>query len=284
MAKVKSPEDFIRGDVKLSSLPTVYTKINESVTNPYCPVAEIGKIIAEDLGLTSRILQLVNSAFFGFPSKIDTVSSACVIIGARQLRDLALATSVMSMFKSIPPELVDMKSFWQHSIACGMVAGMLGAKSGKTTEERFFVSGILHDIGRLVLYQKAPELMLQIIAKARKEETTLYYQEKRRLGFTHADIGEALFSKWKLPQALKEPVVNHHTPTISENFPVETSIVHIADVITHAMQWGNNGEIFVPQCDNTAWEILELKPEDITILVDQISDQIGEMVNTMIND
>ena len=117
-----NPHDLLKGYVEISSLPSVYTRLNEAVNSPRASMSDIARIISEDAGLTVRLLRIVNSAFYGFPAKVESISRAATILGTHELRALALATSVTTMFKGIPADLVNMDSFWRHSIACGVTA------------------------------------------------------------------------------------------------------------------------------------------------------------------
>jgi HD-like signal output (HDOD) protein len=133
------------------SLPLFYEKLTAIINHPRCSIDDIANIITEDQGLTARLLKLANSPMFGYFSKIDTIGKAVTIIGTEQLRDLALAMSVIEIFKNIPKEMFDMESFWQHSIACGIVARSLATYRRETNVERYFAAGILHDVGQLVM-------------------------------------------------------------------------------------------------------------------------------------
>ena len=133
----------MKGTLEIPSLPMIFTRIDEAVNNPRSSLADIGRIISEDSSLTARLLKIVNSAFYSFPSKIETISRAVTVVGTQQLRDLALATSVMKLFQGIPPDLINMEAFWKHSIACGVAARVLAAHKREANIERFFVAGIL---------------------------------------------------------------------------------------------------------------------------------------------
>ena len=152
-----SPRDLLKGYVEVSSLPMIHLRLEEAINNQNKSMSDIAKVIREDPGLTARLLRIVNSAFYNFPSKIETISQAVTIVGTQQLSALALATSVMKMFKGLPQNLVSMDSFWRHSIACGLAARMIGSFRRETKPERFFVAGMLHDIGRLIMYTKIPD-------------------------------------------------------------------------------------------------------------------------------
>ena len=122
----------------IPSLPEIFIRVNEVVNNPRSSLEDVGKVISEDTGLTARLLKIVNSAFYGFPSHIETISRAVTIVGTQQLRDLALATSVIRLFSGIPHDLLDMESFWRHSVACGSM--MPSGSTSHHWRSRSFIS------------------------------------------------------------------------------------------------------------------------------------------------
>ena len=213
LVRRKKPEALLKGIVELSSLPFIYIKINDAVNNPRSSIKDISEIISGDPGLTSRLLRLVNSAFYGFPSKVETVSRARLMVGTQQMRDLALATSVMSLFKGIPGHLVSMESLWRHSVACGLAARMLAkVRQSEVNAELLFTAGIIHDIGRLVIYKKIPETAQEMIIRCRDSKEPLYLVEKEVLGFDHSDLWRMLAQSWNLPPSLEEVLACHHFP------------------------------------------------------------------------
>ena len=148
-----SPRDLLDGTEKLSSVSLVHERLNEAIFSKQATVDQISSIIMQDPGLTARLLRIVNSAYFGFPRKIDTISRAVMIVGTQQLHDLTLATSIVTLFRRIPEQFVSMESFWKHSVACGLAARVLAGLNRESNVERFFVAGILHDVGRLIMYR-----------------------------------------------------------------------------------------------------------------------------------
>ena len=106
------PSDRLQDYANLSTMSAVFTRLNEAINDPKSSSAEIGEIIKDDPGLTARLLRIVNSPFYGFPQKIETITRAIVIVGLQQLRDLALATAIVNLFKGIPENLVTMKSLF----------------------------------------------------------------------------------------------------------------------------------------------------------------------------
>ena len=139
------------------SAPTVYHELRKAMSNPETTFEHYGKIVNSDPSLLARLLKVVNSPIFGFPSQVDTISHAISIIGIDQLSELALVTGLLERFEGIPNELVNMKSFWIHSLAVGLAAQALAKDLELPKPERLYVAGMLHDIGKLLIFIKFPE-------------------------------------------------------------------------------------------------------------------------------
>lgn len=279
--KPVKPDDFISNDVKVSSPPTIFLLINETINNPRSSVMDIASIISGDQGLTARLLRLANSPLYGFPSRIETITQAVTILGTHQINDLVLATTVLKFFERIPKDLIEMKSFWHHSIACGLSARVLATYRREANVERFFVAGILHDIGRLIIYTKMPEQSFELLVRSKKQGELMYKGEREMMGFDHADVGGALLQKWKLPLSIKEMVWFHHRPASAMHFPGETAVIHVSDIIAHAMQLGSSGEGFVPPLEAKAWEYIGLSASILSPAMNQIEQQFAETIKML---
>ena len=277
-----NPHDLLKGFVEVSTLPTIHLRLDEAVNNPKKSMTDIAKIIREDPGLTTRLLRIVNSAFYSFPSKIETISQAVTVVGTQQIGSLSLATAVMSMFRGIPKDLVDMSSFWKHSVACGLAARILGMLRRETNTERLFVAGMLHDIGRLVLFTKAADEARQALMQSRHRQELLFQSEQEVLGFTHAAMGGLLLQTWRLPDRLEEVVTFHHSPSLARRFPVDAAIVHIADILAHALELGSAGEYYVPPLDEQAWQSLGLPSSILPTALDQVDRQWQDALHTIL--
>jgi putative nucleotidyltransferase with HDIG domain len=261
--------DLLKGVVSVASLPGVYLRLSEVVSDPRTSAADVGRVIAEDPGLTARLLKLVNSAMYNFPSRIDTVSHAISIVGTAQLQDLALATSVIRLFASMPQGLVTMESFWRHSVACGVTARALAGRRRESNVERYFVAGLLHDIGRLIMYMQVPEQSRMAVTRSRDQRRPLFHLEQELLGFDHSHVGQALLDMWKLPPALREAVAHHHHPERATRFPVEAAVVHVSDLLANAMGLGSSGETGIPPFVPSAWDVIGLVPTVLGDLMEE---------------
>jgi HD-like signal output (HDOD) protein len=276
-----SPRELVARCVEVSSLPAVFFRLNDAINSPRASVPDISRIIAEDPGLTARLLRLVNSPLYGFPGKIETISRAVVIVGTQQLRDLALATSVMKLFDKIPRDLISMQSFWAHSVACGLAARILASHRRDPNLERFFVAGILHDIGKLVLCSQSPELVREALGAAAAPGKLLHASENDILGFDHAFIGRLLIRTWKLPANLEEAAGCHHAPANAARFPVEAAVVHVADILAHALQFGASGQQGVPPLEAGAWELLGVPTSVLGPTLDQMDRQFNDVLHSL---
>jgi putative nucleotidyltransferase with HDIG domain len=258
-------------------------RLTEVLNDPYSSNADVGAVIGEDPGLTARLLRLVNSAIFGFPARIESITQALSLVGTQQIHDLALATSVLRLFKNVPEDFFDMDSFWRHSLACGICARLIAAQRREPNVERLFVAGLLHDIGRLVLCSQFPDGARAAFEFRNESGTLLYEAERAVLGFDHAAIGRALLCEWKLPAALLDVVANHHQPTKAHNYPAEVAIVHVADITAHALLLGDGGERYVPPLEPSAWDTLQPMETIPIAVMDEIDSQHSAALKTIMS-
>jgi len=231
----RGPDDLVKGLVKLISLPEIYIRISQVLENPNHDAKQIGDIVSHDPALTARVLRIVNSAYYALASKIELVTRAVSVIGEDDLHNLVLATSAVDTFKRIPNQLLDIDLFWQHSVHTGIVSRLLSKHCNILHGERLFIAGMLHDIGKLILYFKEPELSQQVLLNAADSDGQLFRSEQALMGFTHGDVGAALIKAWKLSDTLKEVAAYHHNPLLAKDYRLETSIVHIANCVVNAI-------------------------------------------------
>jgi len=155
--------DVIRENIQFASLPSTFMKISEAINDPQSSSRYIAQILSADISLSTKLLQLVNSAFYGFPQKIGSLAQAVTIIGTRQLVSLAQGVSLISHFSKIPSIIVDMEAFWKHSICCGIIARLISSGQKKGNADSLWMAGLLHDIGRLVLLQGIPTMSVKFL-------------------------------------------------------------------------------------------------------------------------
>ncbi len=225
----------------LPEIPAVVFELNEVIGNPMSSAVQIAEVVNRSPSLTALLLKIVNSSFYGFPSEIDKVSHAVTLIGTREISGLALGISILSIFKTIPKEIIDMYSFLKHSLACGIFSRVIAAHLNSNQTEQLFVAGLLHDLGRLILFIHFPKESHNIITRSRNRSKLLFEEETDYLGCNHAEVGRQLMTQWKLPLILEDNVLYHHNPSKAQQ-PIPATIVHLADIIVNSLGIGSSGE------------------------------------------
>lgn len=271
-------ERIVSNVLKVAALPAVAVKFSEAIKDPFTSNNDLENIVAEDSALSAKVLMISNSALFNFPSKIDTISKAITIIGHKQLSEIILSCSVVAMFKDIPQDVIDMDHFWRHSIGVATAARILAAYRHEQNIEKFFTAGLLHDIGKLILFIEAPKYEFDVMSKCKESQQLMHQVEKEIIGFDHSKIGSMLLTKWKLPVEITSAVYYHHMPSVAPEKNLGANIIHIADIITHAIKLGGSGEIYVPTLNEKAWSMLEMDVDVLSLVVEQLYVQHSEAV------
>lgn len=223
----RSPATLARRVADLVSLPEVYLRVRQLVEDPGSSLAEISDALSIDPGMTARLLRLANSAYYGFPARVQSVSRAVSLLGTRQVHDFVLATVVIRSFAGVPASLMDMRQFWQKSVLCGAATRVLADRCDVLDSERLFVAGLLAHVGDLVLLLQAPELVRTAHAWSAGTGEPLEAVTRELLGWDPAEVGGELLAAWNLPPGLVEPVRHHPCPAGAGERVVEASLVHV---------------------------------------------------------
>jgi putative nucleotidyltransferase with HDIG domain len=269
------PLDLLRKDQQLPAMPQILLELQQAISGTVASADGLAAIISQDPSLTAFLLRMVNSAFYSLPTPIDTISRAVTVVGVNQLTSLAVGTSVLNLFRDVPAEILDMEQFWKHSVACGLIARRLSRVTGRGDPERAFVAGLLHDIGQLILLKAAPDRAMAVLAHARTRDVLLFAEEKTLLGFDHATLGGMLLRKWNFPFVLVSAVLEHHQPREKQK-EAEPGLVHCAETLATGLGIGSSGEFFVQPPDRRVWDSLELTPERIDEMVEDLDEELEE--------
>lgn len=220
----------------LPTLPAMYTKLVESLDDPEISSRELGDIIAQDVGMTAKILQIANSAFFGLYRYVANPSEAAVYLGVDTIRALTLSTTVFSAFQKAGLNPSFIGQLQQHSMATGIVASAIAKAENlpKKGCDASLVGGLLHDAGKLVLAANCPKEYADVLALMQKENITAHTAEGRIFGATHAEIGSYLLWLWGLPDEVCRAVAFHHQPRESSATAfTAAAAIHVADALEH---------------------------------------------------
>jgi putative nucleotidyltransferase with HDIG domain len=255
--------DLVRDTRSVVSLPEAYYRLQELIDDPRHDINLVAKVIESDSGLTARLLKAVNSSLYGLPQRIDRVSYAVSLMGSKALRDLILATAIVRTFGKLPAQLVDLSTFWHHSVYCGLVASHLAKHCRILHKERMLAAGLLHDLGQLVLYRSQPELSARALAQAEPADDGAYLAEQAVFGYTHAEVGAELLKAWRVPESLQEVVRHHHRPDPASPHALEACVVHIANSIANRVEPARNIADCEMRVSPVAWEITGLSEEAV---------------------
>jgi len=221
---------------KLISLPEVYLKLQQLLNSPHYSMADIAEVIGYDPAITARLLRMVNSSFFGLAAKIETVTRAINYLGTQQVHDLVLTTSIAQSFSDIDNDAFNLHEYWQRSVFCAIAAREIAMHCNVLDSERLFVTGLLSDIGHLLMYQAIPELTAQARAEAEATQTPLHLVEQRLIGFDYTLAGSAMLQHWNLPESLTDTIKHQFNPGNSTHYQLETVILHMASALADGFE------------------------------------------------
>lgn len=250
---------LLDGFGELPTLPTVLHRINALLSNPRTTAAEVGQAISTDQAIAAKIIRLVNSALYGFPGRISTISHAIVILGFSTVKSIILTTSILSQF-NLRAKIngFDVTGLWKHSLATGCLAKLIASEIGYRGKEEAFVGGLLHDLGKAVHALYLPDDFVQLVNKAHERHLWIHEVEMDRHGVSHIDIGAAIAERWNLPADLRACINFHHIPMSAGNHIQLAAITHIADIMARGLCIGTPGDPSMPLVDIQAWELLKL--------------------------
>jgi HD-like signal output (HDOD) protein len=261
-------------EARLKTLPAVYMRLESVLNDPDYSMADVETVINQDPAIAARLLRQVNSAYFGFSTRIDTVSQAVRLLGSQQVHDMVLASSVTQTFEHISIEVMDMHSFWWRSVYCAAAARLLAAQCNVIDSEGLFVAGLLRDIGHLIMYQTIPDQSQQALTTSREECRPLCLAERELLGFDYARVGGALLQEWKLPESLWVPVELHLTPEEASEHALATCIIHMAAILADTAESETESDSLISMVHPAAWQQTGISHEHYAAVRDEVDQQI----------
>ena len=197
----------------LPPLPAVAARVMSMADDDRTSAMDLAQVLSTDQALTAKLIRISNSAYYGFARRVSTVREAVVMLGFKQVRQVAVGASLINAFKGPkggPNEPFNLDLFWGHSVAVAVAGEALAKKTRMGRPEDAFTAGILHDIGRLVMRQTMPAEFAAAVNLARSTGAPLSETELETTGYAHDDVGRALGERWKFPAHLVDAVRCHH--------------------------------------------------------------------------
>ena len=235
---VSNLKDKIQSIIQIPTLPAIAIEVINMVENPKTSASALGQVISKDQVLTAKVLKIANSPFYGFSRKIATIDFAIIVLGFDTLKEVVMSVSLISTLSKKRTRNFNIQQFWNHSLACGIVARALARNYGYRIIGEVFVAGLLHDIGILLLNQYFFPAFKEIIDLQKEKGLSLEEAEKIVLDASHADVGVWLAERWNFPSQLIESIAFHHHPNKAVKHKEIVSLIHIADVLCQKLENG----------------------------------------------
>jgi len=229
---------------ELISLPEVYLKVRKLMDDDNSDIYDFAEVISVDPNLSTRVLKVVNSAYFGFPEPVDSIARAVNMIGIAQLHNMVLGISAISSL-DLPNDIMPLDTFWRSSLFSGVLARLLAEQMKLAKSDHLLIAGLLHEIGHLVLYSKFPLQALAAQKIAQEQGRSIHESELEVLGYHYGDIGAMLMANWNLPDKLQSLTKNQPNPDAASENKIETALMHLAHACARSATTDNR-----PAADN----------------------------------
>lgn len=243
----------------LPSLPTVLVEVINSFNNQKIDLNQLTKHIGEDIALTSKILRVANSPFYGLSKQIGSLQEAIMIIGFSSLRSIVIAASLIKQFDIALPKF-DLMPFWHHSMNTACYARVISKTVGQNPDEAF-IAGLLHDIGKLVIVVSLHDDFIKIQTLAQTENITIIEAEIRILGIDHSQIGSLVTEKWRFPSGIVQAIKNHHIQNDSASATLD-GLIYVSNLLSHAFS-DRNAE--------------DMNAEELSLIINDFRDQYPQI-------
>ena len=264
----------------MPSLPTTVTKVMEICEDRTSAPADLNRIISMDPVLMGRVMQLINSAFYGRPNKITSLVRAIILLGLNTVKNLALSTAVLG---SLPENRADgalnMEGFWEHSLCTAVIAKKIASATDvdPKLQDEYFIAGLLHDIGKIPLSEALAPEYLAVISKADIEHSNLVEAEDRLLGFEHQQIGALIADHWKIEGAIRDSILHHHdSGDYDGEFKKLVYTIAVSDYASLYLERGFAGNRYPKEPPQRIYEELGIGFSDIEAFSSDIRTEIDK--------
>ena len=272
--KVKRVVSNIRN---LPTPPIVFHQIQKVINNPNVSAGRIAGVLAEDPAMSVKVLKLTNSAFYGLSREVNSVKQAVVIIGMEAIKNLVLSASVLDMFKGKSVDQEFQEGFWRHSLAtafcCRILARNIRSR-GIVDPDTAFSSGLLHDIGKIVISCFLAEEYARLKRERESDHAAADYEiEERTLGYTHAQIGGFLAAHWKLPQRLADAITFHHHPQLNDTEDPLVYFAHLGNYLAKKTFYDASDTYLIGSLQPGVTAYLNVSDNELTGLGDALREE-----------
>ncbi len=272
-----SLEQLVEAVNDLPALPHVVVQVMKLSEDPDSTAQDINNVLTQDQSMTARVLRLANSAFYGFPRRISTVTDAVVLLGFRTIRSIVLAASVSEILnQEIGGYALEPGELWRHSQSSAIAARIIAKRIKYPAVDVAYTAALLHDIGKVILNSYMKEAYYEVVEKVENTNIPFNEAEMAVMGYDHAQAGARVAEKWNLPPELVEAIMLHHEPEKATINKKLTAIVHVADIISVTMGIGVGVDGMLYSISSEAMELLGISEIDIESIISEMADVVSD--------
>lgn len=271
--------DLVNRTLELPTIPEVLAKLNSVTEDPDSSADDVAAVISRDPAVATNVLRIVNSAYYGLQVRVSSISLAVSVMGFNMTKKVALKAAVFSVFGKRRDKILDNFDpigFWRHAIYTATAARELGRQSPMLADshpEDLYVCGLLHDIGKIILLEKAPKQYLPLLEECARAGCSELDLEQEHFGFTHADVGSVLAIKWFLPEDLTIGIRYHHAPSKDPFHQSLSSLIHLADHVAWSAGEPSTRGTPSPALEHEVYDFAGLDLQEVEDLLPQIQEE-----------
>jgi putative nucleotidyltransferase with HDIG domain len=261
---------------KMPSLSPVLHKIIVVANNINSSAQDLTNVIQVDPVLTAKVIRMVNSAYFGLYQEITSLKQAVVMLGMNTIKNVALSSAFLGKVSIKGKTGLNEEDFWKHSLGVAVASRMIAKRLKVDLRylEEYFIAGLIHDIGKVLINNFFPDDMNQILALASKGSESIIDIERKVLKITHEEIGIAIGKKWKFEDSLLYAMGRHHKPVLKGGSSIYSMVVSVADTFVKILQVGFSGNYKIEPIPEEVWKVLELDEESVFVALSSINEEI----------
>lgn len=271
-----SAHELVQSCTSIFTLPEIYFRVRDVVDDSDSTMDDLAAVLKLDPAISARLLRIVNSPMYGFPQQIDTITHAVNLLGTQAVSDLVTSTTIGRTFSGMPVQLMDVPRFWRKSVFCALLAGKIAKSCDIDDSERFFIEGLLRDIGHFVLYQTVPQRAQSALIEADYLDNSLAEVEQSNIGCDFAEVGAELIHSWGMPAQIEQAVRYQLSPSEAGDGALHASIVHLAGVIVDHEELEPNRRYEIVPFDPFAITTTQFKTPSLSALLIETHAQLQD--------
>jgi putative nucleotidyltransferase with HDIG domain len=259
----------ITGD--LPAMPHIAAQVMEKLSSPNATPRDIHALLTKDQGLAARVLKVANSPYYGASRSISSLRDAILFMGFDSIRSLVMTAVMKGMFSatSLAEQLL-----WEHSIGCAAISRRIATEVDFSGNEEVFLAGLMHDIGKAVMFLRVPSKMREIMEEVYNSGTDFAEVEQQMLGFTHAQVGQMVADKWRFAVDIEDAIANHHQPDQARSARQLAHIVSLGNSLCHKLEIGPTRKPDLDVSNLQSAQALGISADEISELLEQMSENL----------